>query len=1181
MARMRHSRFDFSGCTGRSGDRSMNLLSRLAVAVVAGICGAATLRLVEVVVSDRRFTLRDTALDEVILGGVVALAVLLYRNSLRKLSALYKQLREVEERNRVALGAASIAVWEWNLLTGDQNWSDDCQKMLGLSSTVPVGFKTFIDVVHPEDRRKLTEDVEAAIREKRDHNCEFRVVWPDGSVHWQLAKARPFYDESGKPVRMVGIAMDIDDRKRSDEQLRLQAEVLNAVSNAVVITDPDAHILWANPAFTKLTGYELDEVRSKTPRFLKSGRHSAEFYAGLWQTVKAGNVWLGELVNRRKDGTLYNEEMTITPVKDESGTITHLVAIKRDITARKRLQERMQMLANAVENSSNLIGMSDPPGENSGIIYANRALLESLQRTIDEVKGRHFGELISQANPPELLREIQSETLLSGGWQGECLVPRKHDVDIPVLLSSSLIRGEDGKVIGLLGIAQDISDRKRAEKELIFKNALLQAEAETTLDGILAVDSENHIILSNRRFAEIWGVSQELVDAGDDTALLSKVADQVEDLPRFIRKIEYLYDHQDEKGEDEIRLKDGRVLERYSSPMRDPQGTYLGRIWYFRDITERLRNAERVKLWSEVLDQSAEGIFVLDGRERITVVNAAFERLTGYSSQEVSGKMPIVLRSERHDALFYSNLRKTLFQEGAWRGEIWLPRKNAKPFIAWLSISAVRDQSGAPTHFVAIFSDITVHKQDQERMLHLAHYDALTDLPNRALLLEHLSQMTKTAERKNTKVAVIFLDLDHFKEVNDSLGHDSGDQLLQTVAKRLSGSVRAGQDTVARMGGDEFVVLLPGLESTGDLATVAQKLLSCFLVPVNVKGHQLTVTASIGIAVFPDDGRGVQELIRSADAAMYQAKSAGRNSFKFYTSDLQRRAMEVLSIENDLRRAIDRHEFIVEYQPQVKLKTGRLVGAEALIRWNRPGEGRVMPGRFIAIAEERGLIVPIGNWVVDEVCSQIALWKDSSNLSVPIAMNVSAVQFRQRDFVDYLVDAARRHGIAPASLEIELTEGVVIRDPEGTAAKLKRLHDLGFRLSIDDFGTGYSSLSYLRRFSFDKIKIDRSFVLDSDAANIVSAIISLSRSLNLKVIAEGVETPEQLARLREQNCDEVQGFLLGRAVPAEEFEAAIDDWARHFNPEDPFLRPLIPHKSAAFAEASLASTLNPAKLSSL
>jgi diguanylate cyclase (GGDEF)-like protein/PAS domain S-box-containing protein len=1136
----------------------VTLILRLLVAGIVGIVGGTILHITEFLFWNRGVSTRDSLLDEFFLGALVALAFLSYRSSLAKLSALNEQLQQAEDRNHIALASANIAIWEWDLNTQEQKWSEDCQKLLGLAPHVPVSFETFIQAVHPEDRTKLKHDVEGAIRDHRDHNCEFRVVWPDHSIHWQVAKARPYYDESGKPIRMIGIAMDIEDRKRSEEQLRLQAEILNALANAVVITDPDAHIQWANPAFTKLTGYGLDEVLSKIPRFLKSGRHSAEFYAGLWQTIKAGNVWQGELVNRRKDGTLYDEEMTITPVKDDSGSITHFVAIKRDITARKHLEERMRMLAIAVDNSSNLIAMTSP---DLRIVFANPALLSALQCSREEIIGRHVSVMLSKNNPPDFLQQVANPN----GWRGECYQVRKDGTDSTILLSMSPIIGDSGHIAGFIGIAQDVSERKRAERELGFKNALLQAEADTTLDGILAVDEFNRVILSNRRFAEIWGLPQSLVDAGDDAPLLQRVADQIEDLPAFIRRVEYLYDHPEQKSEEQVRLKDGRVLERYSSPMRDAKGKYLGRIWYFRDITERLRNAERVKLWSEVLDQSAEGIFILDARERIIVVNAAFERLTGLTSQEVSGKTPIVLRSERHDSLFYSHLRKSVLQGGSWRGEIWLPRNGAQPFISWLSISAVRDQSGAPTHFVAIFSDITVHRQDQERMLRLAHYDVLTDLPNRALLLQHLNQMTKTAERKNTKVAVIFLDLDHFKEVNDSLGHDSGDELLQTVAKRLSSSVRAGQDTVARMGGDEFVVLLPGLESTGDLATVAHKLLSCFLVPVDVKGQQLTVTASIGIAVYPDDGRAPQELIQSADAAMYQAKSSGRNNFKFYTSDLQRRAMEMLSTENGLRRAIDQQEFILEYQPQVSLRTGRLVGAEALIRWNRPGEGLVMPGQFIAIAEERGLIIPIGTWVIDEACRQAVVWQNSSVLCVPIAVNVSAVQFRQREFVDLMLETVRKHGISPRCLELELTEGVVIRDPEATAKKLKHLHDLGFGLSIDDFGTGYSSLSYLRRFSFDKIKIDRSFVLDENAANIVTAMISLSRSLKLKVIAEGVETPEQLVRLREQDCDEVQGYLIGTPVSAPEFEESVIEWARDFDPQNPFRRPLTAQKSVVFA----------------
>ena len=344
-------------------------------------------------------------------------------------------------------------------------------------------------------------------------------------------------------------------------------------------------------------------------------------------------------------------------------------------------------------------------------------------------------------------------------------------------------------------------------------------------------------------------------------------------------------------------MKDGRVLDRYSSPLIDSAGTYRGRIWYFRDITERVKAEERLQLWSRVLDQSAEGIFVCDPQERILLVNKAFEKLTGFSADEAVGKTPRILQSGRQDRAFYADMWKSVLETGTWRGEMWNRRKSGELYVEWLSISAVYDRKGAVTHYVGIFSDITVRKQAEERMVHLAHYDALTDLPNRVLLMDRLNQLTKAAQRRKSKVAVVFIDLDRFKEVNDSLGHDAGDLLLQTLAKRLSTAVR-DEDTVARIGGDEFVVVFQGLHQAQDVAVLAQKLLSCLEEPVTLNGYELTVTASMGISLYPDDATNGQEMIRNADAAMYQAKGAGRNAYQFYTSDLNQRALEMLSMEN-------------------------------------------------------------------------------------------------------------------------------------------------------------------------------------------------------------------------------------------------------------------------------------------
>jgi len=928
------------------------------------------------------------------------------------------------------------------------------------------------------------------------------------------------------------------DGAQTEGLAEVQIAALAAAANAVVITNVAGAVVWVNPAFTQLTGYASPEIVGQSTRVLNSGQNKRALYEEMWRTILGGNIWRGELINRRKDGSLYDEEMTITPVRDSARKITHFVAIKQDISARKRSEERLTQLSQAMESTSEFIAMGD---RTANITFANRAWLRALGYSAHELIGQSFRSILSPNNPPELLDEIDAKTFAGGGWRGECLHLRKDGKDIPVLLSTGHLKDAAGGFAGVFGIARDITERKQVEQDILFKNTLLEAQAEATLDGILAVDEANKIILSNRQFAAIWGVPAPILSAGNDEKLLRHVSDQIENCDQFRERVAYLYEHKNEKGVDEIRLKDGRVLDRYTTPLIDSAGKYRGRIWYFRDITERIKAEERLQLWSRVLEQSAEAIFICDSQERILLVNSAFKRLTGFCADDVAGKTPRILQSGRQDRTFYAAMWKSLLETGMWQGEMWNRRKSGELYVEWLSISAVYDRKGAVTHYIGIFSDITARKQDQERMIHLAQFDALTDLPNRVLLMDRLSQLTKATRRLRSKVAAVFIDLDRFKDVNDSLGHDAGDLLLQTIAKRLSGAVR-DEDTVARIGGDEFVVLFQGVRSAQDVAVLAQKLHACLSAPVTLNNYELTVTASMGISIYPDDASNGPEMIRNADAAMYQAKGAGRNAFQFYTSDLNQRALEMLSTENALRRAIERREFVLHYQPQIDLNSGRVIGAEALIRWNHPELGLLMPGKFIPIAEERGLIVPIGSWVIEEASQQASVWQNSAELSVPIAMNVSAVQFRQKDFVDHLASTVRKHGISPNRLELELTETMIMRDAESSVEILEKLHDMGFRLSIDDFGTGYSSLSYLRRFPIDKIKIDQSFVADESAHGIVTAVIGLARSLGLKVIAEGVQTSAQLELLRKQGCDEVQGFLFAPGVVPAEFEKLVRQW---------------------------------------
>ena len=599
----------------------------------------------------------------------------------------------------------------------------------------------------------------------------------------------------------------------------------------------------------------------------------------------------------------------------------------------------------------------------------------------------------------------------------------------------------------------------------------------------------------------------------------------------------------------EILTKDGRTIwcEWFNTAMRDPNGKVTRVLAMAQEVTERLAAEQQLRLWANVLSHSVEGIFICDPEQRILKVNSAFERITDYTAEEALGQTPRMLHSGRQDPAFYSAMWNSLLATGTWSGEVWNRRKNGELYLEWLSISVVKDERQSIAHYVGIFSDITQRKAAEERVTRLARFDALTNLPNRVLLIDRLEQAIRAAQRAGTQVGVAFIDLDRFKEVNDSLGHSAGDALLQELARRLTGAARE-DDTVARMGGDEFVVVLQHLHDAKDATACVTKLLQALQAPVDLEGHDITVTASVGISMFPDDAREARELLRNADAAMYQAKGDGRDRFHFYTGSLNRRALNMLSMENALRGALDRGEFVLHYQPQISVATGELVGAEALIRWNHPERGLIMPGMFIPIAEERGLIRAIDEWVAGEAVRQLAAWGQNGFCAVPIAVNVSAMPFHEKDFVERIARMIATCRIDPRLLELELTESLMMRDVDASVDVMRKLNAMGIRLSIDDFGTGYSSLNYLRRFPIQKIKIDQSFVKEiaahPESCRLVSGIVGLAKSLGLKVLAEGVETSEQLRLLSEQGCDEAQGFLFSHPLPVAQFEQLVRGWKR-------------------------------------
>lgn len=553
----------------------------------------------------------------------------------------------------------------------------------------------------------------------------------------------------------------------------------------------------------------------------------------------------------------------------------------------------------------------------------------------------------------------------------------------------------------------------------------------------------------------------------------------------------------------------------------------------------RVRTDTRLRQAATVFECTREGVIITDLDTRILTVNRAYTEITGYTEAEVKGRKPNLLRSGRQDPSFYQTMWASIQTSGHWQGELWNRRKSGEIYPQLLSISSVYDAFGQPSHYVGVMTDISRLKRSEAQLEHLVHYDPLTNLPNRRLVQSRLQHAIDRAERQHEHVGVLFLDLDRFKNVNDSLGHPVGDELLEALTGRLSARLRE-DDTLGRLGGDEFLILLENLQRPEDAGSVAQSLLQLLEEPfVLPSGPELYMGASIGISLYPEDGSSVTELIKHADVAMYQAKEQGRNTYRFYTPTLTQAANERLDLEARLRRALANDEFVLYYQPQFDSQGRTLIGCEALVRWFSPEDGMVSPDRFIPLAEETGLIVPLGDWVLRTACAQGRLWLDEGWAAFTIAVNLSGRQLQQRDLVSRVAAILELTGLPPERLKLELTESMIMLQGEQAATLLQALKSLGLRLSIDDFGTGYSSLAHLKRFPIDELKIDRSFVRDipqdQSDMEIAATIIAMARNLNLRVIAEGVETRSQLDFLIRQGCHGHQGYLLGHPLAAGDF----------------------------------------------
>lgn len=770
--------------------------------------------------------------------------------------------------------------------------------------------------------------------------------------------------------------------------------------------------------------------------------------------------------------------------------------------------------------------------ENLRLRVWNRGFVELLDLPPEIVRvGTHFSDIIRPSaergeygpgDPEAHIRRItaQAEQFAPHRFERSRADGRSWLVDAEPLLI-------DGRLAGFITTYTDITERRQGEEQLRRQHALLSTVIEAIPSAVTLFDAKLDLQLHNSEFRRLLDLPEYLFD--NPPVNIERIfrfnAERGEYGPgasepivqSLLARARQIRAHHFERTR-----PDGRTIDVRGVPLDDG-----GFVTIYTDVTERLASAEREKLAQVVFDHTPAGIAVTDEGYRILSANPAVSAMTGRPPDKLIGSDVLDL-IQTDGSNQREELPAALALHGTWRGEVAIRRGGETSFPASLRVNRVERNTGnLHCHYIWIFADITERKEAEARMRHIAQHDSLTGLPNRLALLMRLGQLLPEARRHGWKLGIMFIDLDRFKIINDTLGHQVGDELLREVACRLSAVVRE-TDFVARLGGDEFVVILPAINSPADVALVASKIVHTLSAPIEAEGHELHTSPSIGISLFPDDGPDGDSILKNADTAMYHAKSAGRNNYQFFAADMNQQATERMDIERKLRHAIVRNELALVYQPQFSV-AGKATGVEALLRWHHPTDGVIPPDRFIPVAEETGMIVEIGDWVMLTACRDMNHWIDSGLAPLRVAVNVSARQLRRRDFCETVAGALAESGLPADLLELEITESSVMENPQEAVQILERLGRMGVSLAIDDFGTGYSSLAYLKLFPIDHLKIDRSFVRDiehdlNDRA-IAFGTIALAHSLGLNVIAEGVETEDQLELLRSNACDEVQGYL--------------------------------------------------------